>query len=154
VITAWRIVSAAFASNAFDGEGARIYGGRWNSRGHRAVYTSSSASLATLELLVWMRERETMEPYVLFACSFPDSLVLPLDRTSLPDDWRAHPSPMSLKRLGDEWLTAGRSAALSVPSAVIETELNYLLNPAHRDFAKIEIAEPVPFSLDLRLLRR
>jgi RES domain-containing protein len=153
VITSWRITSAEYAESAFDGEGASLYGGRWNSRGVRIIYTSSSAALAALELLVRIERQEALRGYVLFACSFGDSLVEDVDRKTLPDDWRAAPSPVPLRSVGDGWIRRGSSALLRVPSAVIDTEVNYLLNPEHADFKKIQIAEPVPFSLDMRLLR-
>ena len=41
--TGWRIVKSRYASTAFDGEGARLYGGRWNSSGTRMVYSLESA---------------------------------------------------------------------------------------------------------------
>ncbi len=154
MITAWRIVTAELAVLAFDGEGARINGGRWNSRGVPIVYTSSSAALATLELLVRIRNRAPFRKYVLFACSFEEPLVELLDRATLPPDWRDPQAPPALQTIGDRWVARGETAVLQVPSAIIETESNYLLNPAHADFGRITIADPTPFSLDLRLLRR
>jgi RES domain-containing protein len=154
VITSWRITTARYRDNAFDGEGTRLYGGRWNSRGKRIVYIASSAALAALELLVRMGPRKSLTDYVLFACSFEESLAEEVDRKQLPPNWRRTPPPHELRRVGDVWVDRGSSAVLRVPSAVIETEDNYLLNPEHVDFPKIEIHDPVPFSLDLRLLRR
>jgi RES domain-containing protein len=152
LITSWRITSAEFAATAFDGKGARLYGGRWNSIGVRMVYTSSSAALAALELLVRIRKRERLRGYVIFACSFDEGLVETVDRRKLPGEWRGHPGPPELRQLGDRWIRESRTMALQVPSAIIENETNYLLNPAHEDFAKVDIADPVPFSLDVRLL--
>lgn len=154
MITSWRITAREYAESAFDGEGAAFAGGRWNSRGRQVVYTSSSAALATLEILVNIDELEPFSDFVLFACSFDEALVERLDRALLPEDWRRYPAPARLKQLGDEWIARQPSAVLEVPSAVIETESNYLFSPAHTDFRKIEIADPVPFSLDLRLLKR
>ncbi|HVS33807.1 MAG TPA: RES family NAD+ phosphorylase [Thermoanaerobaculia bacterium] len=152
MITSWRIVLREYAGAAFDGEGARLYGGRWNSAGVRVIYTSSSAALAALELLVRVKRREPLRNYILFACSYDEAIVESVDRKALPPDWRSHPAPPSLQNIGDTWAREGRSAVLQVPSAVIETESNYLLNPEHADFGKIAIADPVPFALDLRLL--
>ena len=153
MITSWRIVTREYAAAAFDGEGARLYGGRWNSAGVRVVYTSSSAALAALELLVRVKRREPLRKYMLFACTFDEAIVETLPRTKLPDDWRGNPPPPALQAAGDTWIRDARTAVLQVPSAVIETESNYLLNPEHADFGKITIADPVPFALDLRLLR-
>ncbi|HEX6179063.1 MAG TPA: RES family NAD+ phosphorylase [Thermoanaerobaculia bacterium] len=153
MITAWRITADEYASGAFKGDGARLYGGRWTSSGVAAVYVSSSAALAALEILVHAKRRAVLRKYVLFACSFAEALVETVDRPSLRADWRGHPAPMSLKEIGDRWVNEGRSAVLQVPSAIIDTESNYLLNPLHPDFAGIEIADPTPFTLDVRLLR-
>lgn len=153
MITSWRITTADFAGNAFDGKGALLYGGRWNSAGLRVVYTSSSAALAALEMLVRIRRREPLRKYVLFACSFEDVLVERIHRENLPAEWRSTPPPPKLQEIGDFWIRGATSAVLEVPSAIVETESNFLLNPGHADFGKIHIAEPVPFSLDMRLVR-
>ena len=152
MITSWRITAVRYGEAAFDGEGARLYGGRWSSRGVRVVYTSSSAALAALELLVRAGRKKPLTDYLLFACSFDQSLVEDLERIQLPSDWKVAPAPAGLHAFGDAWIESGSSAVLRVPSAIIETESNYLLNPEHADYAKIELREPIPFSLDLRLL--
>ena len=153
MITSWRITTAHYAETAFDGEGARLNGGRWNSRGTRVVYTSSSAALAALELLVRTRRREPLRKYVLFACTFDEALVEDIARSKLPANWRQSPAPEGLSAIGDAWIRKRRSAVLRVPSVIIETESNYLLNPEHAAFKTIQIAEPTPFSLDMRLIR-
>ncbi|MGZ8828811.1 MAG: RES family NAD+ phosphorylase [Thermoanaerobaculia bacterium] len=154
MITSWRIVAAEHADTAFSGDGARLYGGRWNTAGIPLVYTAQGASLAALELLVRLRREERMPNHILFACSFGEKLVERLELKDVPQDWRNDPAPASLKAIGDEWARSGRTGVLRVPSAVIETEYNYLLNPEHPDFSRIQIAEPIPFSLDMRLIRR
>jgi RES domain-containing protein len=154
VITSWRIVKAKYATAAFDGEGARIAGGRWNSRGRTVVYTSESAALAALELLVHLGRSRSLPDYVIFSCSFSEKLIETLQPEDLPTNWRSYPAPARLARLGNTWLRERRSAVLRVPSAVIETESNYLLNPNHPQFRRIAISKPEPFELDLRLLRQ
>src|SRR5262245_29579658 len=69
-LTAWRIVKARHAANAFDGEGARLEGGRWNSPGTPTVYTSQSAALAALELLVHLGRGSILSAYTLIPCTF------------------------------------------------------------------------------------
>jgi RES domain-containing protein len=101
VLTTWRIVKAKHAAHAFDGEGARVEGGRWNSPGSPVVYTSQSAALATLEVLVHLGRVSIMSAYVLIACSFDEALVTPLNRTHLPRNWRSYPAPPALQMLGD-----------------------------------------------------
>lgn len=152
-ITAWRIVKARHAANAFDGEGARVEAGRWNSPGTPVVYTSQSAALAALELLVHLGRSSILAAYVLIPCTFDDVLVSRLDRRRLPKNWRSYPAPPELQLIGDEWVKSGTSAVLEVPGAVIETDSNYLLNPHHADFHAIRVMDPQPFELDLRLLK-
>jgi RES domain-containing protein len=154
VPTSWRIVKAKYAATAFDGEGSRIAGGRWNSRGHAIVYTSETAALAALELLVHLGRSRSLPDYVIFSCTFPESVIQTVAAEELPANWRSYPAPAALQRIGDEWFERRQSAVLRVPSSVIETENNYLLNPGHRNFRRVVVSGPQPFDLDLRLLRQ
>lgn len=151
MITAWRIVKSSYASQAFDGEGARVLGGRWNSPGQRVVYTSQSAALATLEILVHLGSASALASWVLIGCRIPEALITVADRAGFPKHWRRFPAPAELQRIGNDWIMSGASAVLEVPSAIIEMEHTYLLNPEHKDFRKIEVQPPVPFSFDIRL---
>ncbi len=148
---AWRIVKECHASTAFDGEGAWRFGGRWNSPGTRVVYCSANLSLAALENLVHLNPPMAFK-YVAMELEFDDRLIETVDAKSLPADWTEEPPPPSSMELGDRWVKEGRSAVLQLPSAIIPSEFNYLLNPSHRDFQKITIHKPVAFSFDPRLL--
>jgi RES domain-containing protein len=152
--TGWRIVKTRLAARAFDGEGARRYGGRWNSPGTRVVYTSQSASLAVLELLVHLQASAPLGSYALRSARFDDRLVSAVDRSSLPSHWRTFPASPALQRIGDAWIAAGTSLVLEVPSAIVEGESNYLINPTHPDLRRLRIGPPVRFRLDPRLLGR
>jgi len=150
---AWRIVKGRHAERAFDGEGARLYGGRWNSPGVPAVYASESRALATLEVLAGLQTNTPLPGYVLIPAEFEDSLVLALDLNEVPADWRQNPPASSTQRLGDDWIARGKSAVLRVPSALVPKESNYVLNPRHPDFSAIRVGGPEPLSMDPRLLR-
>ena len=147
----WRIVPHERAHDAFAGEGAKLYGGRWNSPGFALVYGSEHKSLTALEQLVHLdlRLRNRFKAF-LFQC--PASLVHRIALLDLPKDWRQQPPPASTQRLGDAWMQQGRSPVLAVPSIIIPEELNYLLNPAHADFHKITVTESRDFVFDPRLL--
>ncbi len=149
--TAWRIVKTARVATAFDGEGARVFGGRWNSPGTTMVYGAESIALAALELLVHLQASQLLASYSVIPASFDEGMVERLDATSLPRGWRAHPAPVRLQEIGDRWVARGRSAVLRVPSAIVPAEWNYLLSPAHPDFAKVEIGPASAFALDARL---
>jgi RES domain-containing protein len=148
---AWRIVKAIHASTAFDGEGAWRFGGRWNSPGTRVVYCSANLSLAALENLVHLNPPVAFKS-VAIGLEFHDRLIETVDAKSLPADWTEEPPPPSTMEIGDRWVKEGRSAVLQLPSAIIPSESNYLLNPSHRDFQKITIRKPAAFSFDPRLV--
>lgn len=151
-LTAWRVVKAKHAANAFDGEGARVDGGRWNSPGTPVVYTSQSAALAALEMLVHLGRASILGAYVLIPCTFDGHLVSRLDQKRLPKNWRSYPAPPELQLIGVEWAKNDTSAVLEVPSAIVDTDSNYLLNPQHADFRTIRVMDPQVFEFDLRLL--
>jgi RES domain-containing protein len=149
---AWRIVKAKHASQAFDGEGARLYGGRWNSPGRRAVYASSSVSLATLEMLVHLPTSALLTAYRLIPVELASELVEIIDPSQLPREWTTSPAPALLQALGDAWLDRATAAVLQVPSAIVPFESNFLLNPAHPAFGRIAIGKPIPYPIDPRLI--
>lgn len=153
-VSAWRIVKRKLAREAFNGEGARLYGGRWNSPGVSVVYAAESQSLAALEMLVHLENPDVLAEYVVIEARFADSLITRVPRANLPDDWRANPPPASARAVGDAWIAAEPSPVLELPSAIIPAEKNFLLNPQHRDFAQIEIGEPQPFDFDVRLISK
>jgi RES domain-containing protein len=153
VLTAWRIVKKQHAARAFDGEGARLFGGRWNSPGMPAVYVAATRALAVLEMAVHLDRAMLLASFALVPCRFDKRLVRKIDRDALPDGWRREPAPPNLAAIGDRWIIERRSAVLAVPSAVIEEETNFLLNPNHPDFAAIEIGRPERFEFDRRLIK-
>ena len=147
----WRIARAVHP--ALDGEGARLYGGRWNSPGMQVVYTAASASLATVERLVATDPDELPDDLVLFEIDIPaDAPPESVDVATLPDDWREPRSP-DCRQLGDAWIASGRSALLAVPSAVVPEDFNVLINPRHPEAQGVRIVRQRPFRFDPRLIR-
>lgn len=151
---AWRIVRAARVNSAFTGEGARLYGGRWNSRGTAVVYASEHESLAALELFVQMLPLSPTERYLSFRIEWDDKLTERFPLKKLPQHWNAEPPIFDTMQIGDEWVRYGRSVILGVPSVLSTSEINFLLNPRHSDFKKIKISEPIEYRFDPRLLNR
>jgi RES domain-containing protein len=149
-ITAWRIFKKKYKSSAFSGEGARRFGGRWNSKGVAVVYTSETPSLAVLEILVHLPKPDILDAYLLASVSLDDSLVETIAVNRLPSNWRNEPAPVALQHLGDQWVAQARSLALRVPSVIIDTEKNLLLNPAHPGFGECLFGKPRPFRFDPR----
>lgn len=151
--TAWRITKRKHAKTAFDGSGARKFGGRWNHPGTAVVYTAQSQSLAVLEMLVHLDGPGLLQQYVLIPIEIEAGLVRTLDISELPQGWQRYPAPSTLKDIGDNWVRSGASVALKVPSALLPAESNFLLNPAHADFRRLAIGDPIAFDFDARLLK-
>jgi RES domain-containing protein len=150
----WRICRQPFVATALDGIGGLYAGGRWHRRGRPIVYAASSAALAALEVLVHVDPLDAPGDLRLLTLELPDDLLVEqLDVAVLPAHWAAVPAPDELAALGSDWLASRRSAALSVPSAVIQSERNLLLNPWHPAITHMRVTEDRPFSFDPRLLR-
>lgn len=153
MLIVWRLVTARLADTAFSGEGARLYGGRWNRKGVPLVYAAGSQSLAMLEMLV--QDEPLRARYVMIRVRIPREVrIRYLKIGDLPHDWRDLAAREQLQKIGTEWARKRTGAVLSVPSAVIPSESNYLLNPLHPDFKRIEIGKPEAFVTDVRLLKK
>lgn len=148
---AWRVTALDYADQAFNGEGARRYGGRFNSPGVSVIYAASSLPLAVLEVLVRLSSQEELDRYVAIPLSFSEELLMPLEQSSLPEDWRDVDFSTRAQRLEDTWSQEARSLVLEVPSAVLPTESNYLINPTHPAFDRLEVGDTQALELDLRL---
>jgi RES domain-containing protein len=118
------------------------------------VYVASTRSLATLEMTVHFDRSALLASFVLIPCEFEERLVTALDQAALPARWRRDPPPPELATIGDAWVKQARSAVLAVPSAIIDKESNFLLNPAHPSFSQIRIGDPQDFEFDQRLIHR
>lgn len=152
MLTVWRLVTARFARSAFSGDGARLYGGRWNRKGVSLVYTSESRSLALLEMLV--QDEPLRARYVMIGADIPKGITIDRIRIAdLPSDWRDLAARETLQIIGTRWAAKRNAAVLAVPSAVVPAETNYLLNPLHPDFRRIKIGKPQKIETDRRLLK-
>ncbi len=152
-VVVWRLVADRHAATAFSGGGARKYGARWSPLGVTVVYCSDSRSLAALELIVNALTGTKLvgAPWAVLSAKIPESLIEQPSRA--PDNWRDHPHPRVTQDFGAKWVREQRTAVLRVPSVVVLGEFNYLLNPAHPDFAKITLGQPAPFDFDTRFKR-
>jgi RES domain-containing protein len=149
----WRIASVAYA--AFDGEGARRYGSRWTPKGLPVVFASATLSLAALERFVHTDPDLEAVDLVAISTEIGAGVAIEtVDAGDLPQDWRTYPAPPALAAIGERWLEAARTAVLSVPSAVIPHERNFILNPTHSDFAKLKTHKAEAFSFDPRMWGR
>ncbi|NDC30465.1 MAG: RES domain-containing protein [Bacteroidetes bacterium] len=139
--------------NDISGNGAKLYGGRWNSKGQPMLYTSESVSLALIELLCNSGNGFSLNKTGFVILDIPTrNTIIELQKNELPSNWQAYPSPETLKKIGDVWLQNKNSLALKVPSAVVDVEYNVLLNPLHKDFNKVKVIGVKPYQIDKRLL--
>jgi RES domain-containing protein len=154
MVKVYRICKTKYIAAAFDGEGAFKFGGRWNSRGKRLVYVAESISLAILEMIVHFQDQSLISSYSYIEATFDKSLVVSISSSKLPKNWQESPPPYKVQKLGDEWAKNIASAVLQIPSAIIPSESNYLINPNHEDFVKISIGKPQNLAFDERLLKK
>ena len=136
--------------NDLSGTGAMLYGGRWNKKGKRLVYTSESLSLAALEIIANLSSSRLNNLYCV-ELEFPDQLEIQTIK-SLPKQWHLFPYTGSTVEYGTNFINSG-GLCLKVPSALIPTEFNYLLNPLHDQFNEIKIKDYRPFLIDQRLIK-
>ncbi len=149
----YRIAQAEFAED-LSGEGARLFGGRWNPPGRAMLYTANSTALAALEILVGF-DWDLAPTLSLVELEVPDLPLEVIAAEDLPDDW-CRPGNPSLRKIGAQWLESRKTLALQVPSATIPTApdgFNILLNPAHPRFSKIKVRKVLDFSFDARLAK-
>lgn len=143
--------------NDLSGEGAYLYGGRWNSKGTRILYTAENMALSMLEALAHITmvnqqrsycrivmELITEEPY--------SKYMEEINTDQLPSDWRNSPEPDALKTIGDAFIAEGKMFALKVPSVLAPDSYNYLLNPNHEMFGMMKIIQSDEVKFDQRLI--
>jgi RES domain-containing protein len=115
------------------------------------VYAAQSQSLAALELLVHLDSEAVLQNYLAIPVSIPQHLMLRIQLADLPGNWAAYPAPIETRHFGDAWALERKSPVLEVPSAVIPSESNFLLNPEHPNFPDLIIGNPMNFKFDPRL---
>jgi RES domain-containing protein len=149
----WRICRARFAGEAFSGQGARRFGGRWNSPGVPMVYSSSSLALAAMELFVHLEPNQQPDDLVSIAALLPEGEpAMRLEPSKLPSRWWSD-NFKPLRVIGDKWIHENKSLAIEVPSAALRMEWNVLVNPQHPAITEIKIEKPQPFNFDARMFR-
>jgi RES domain-containing protein len=141
-------------SRDLSGLGAEKSGGRWNSRGAPMVYTSASRALCTAELAVHLPLGIIPHAYQLVTLEIQDRLIDVLDLNVLPSDWNSLPHADATQKVGDHFVSEGKSLALKVPSAVVPGDFNFLINPGHKKMGLIRIIDIRDYDFDKRLFVR
>ena len=146
----YRLLQAAYRHESLSGQGAALYGGRWNSKGLSLLYTTESPALSLLEVLVHLNPKYIPE-YYLVTIEVPDS-IRPFHEQDLPPDWRATGSgPLSSQSFLLDWLQRPDRLVVQVPSTVVPIMANYLINPRHELFSSCQVVRSEVFEIDGRL---
>jgi RES domain-containing protein len=146
----YRITNEAY-KNDLSGNGAALYGSRWNSKGIRLLYTSQFISLSILESLVHLKRNEIPFNQYLLSIEFPDQKkIAELSYKKMKKNW--HEENEYTQWMGDQFIKNKESLALKVPSAIVPQENNFLLNPFHSEFKKVKIVSSELLQLDKRLI--
>ncbi|MCC4276128.1 RES family NAD+ phosphorylase [Marinomonas communis] len=149
----FRLCRLEFSDTAFDGYGARTYGGRWNPKGTSCAYLGESKSVCLLETVVHLHDASALDQFAMLSIEVPDQLILKFPEDALPKNWQAYPAPPELADLGAEWLDSQASLILLVPS-VISGDYCALLNPNHPRCKEItSLAQREAFRIDQRLIK-
>ncbi|WP_445748805.1 RES family NAD+ phosphorylase [Polaribacter sp.] len=138
----------------FNGKGASKSGNRWNSKGTEIIYTAESRALAMAEILVHLSLATLPKDFVMMTIHIPDSInIKEINPKTLPKNWNHHPPNSRTQKIGDAFIDSRDFCILKVPSAVVQGDFNYLINPFHKDFKKIKISEITDFPFDERIFK-
>lgn len=148
----FRITQEKFAED-ISGNGSRLFGGRWNSEGYFALYTSASRSLALLETLAHTPAKMLdVRNYQLITLTIPDDAgIEKINLASLPKFWDAPDTRTFTKEIGDKFLAEKRTLMLKVPCVLMPEEFNYIINPLHKDMSKVKISNMRRIFFDRRV---
>jgi len=148
----YRLTKAKY-KNQLSGIGAELNGGRWNNKGIRIIYTSESRALCTSEIAVHTPLGIIPSNYFLQTINIPKCRIIKIEVNQLEKKWNRFPHVKSTKTIGDQFVIRNKFLLLKVPSAVIQDEYNYLINPFHDKFKRVKIEKIEEFKFDSRLFK-
>ena len=141
-------------SSALSGKGAAKSGNRWNSKGTEMIYSAESRALAMAEVVVHLTLATLPRDFVMIEINIPDNIsLLEIKAEDLPKNWNNHPPSINTQKMGDGFIDSLEACILKVPSAVVQGNFNYLINPHHKEFKKIKILDVHDFPLDKRIFQ-
>jgi RES domain-containing protein len=132
------------------GTGAAVYGGRWNKKGTPVLYTGENIEIALLETIVHVPPL-LVPDLVLLTLEIPDHSITGIELSRLPKNWAAYPAPTILSEMAEAWVKEGKTIALKVPSCIIHSSHNFILNCNHPDYSQVKLIEQQDFVFDIRL---
>jgi RES domain-containing protein len=149
----YRLSKQAFI-NDLSGYGAEKTGGRWNSKGIPVLYTAASRALAVVEIAVHVPFGIVPVNYFLATIDIPDKDILKLNLKDLSSNWNKYPFVRDTQTIGNNFIRGNEHLVLQVPSATVDGDFNYLVNPRHPDFKKVKVKSIDPFVFDIRLFKK
>ena len=147
----YRITGRKYA-NDLTGRGAAMFGGRWNKKGSPVLYTGENKEIALLETLVHTPSLLIPELDIL-TLDIPDNSITAIEITDLPKNWAVYPAPVILSEIGERWIKESITIALKVPSCIIYSAHNFILNCRHPEYSKIRLIDQKKFKFDTRLMK-
>jgi RES domain-containing protein len=147
----YRIAECSYI-NDLSGSGMRYFGSRWSSKGKPGVFLASSRALAVLEVLVHLQPLFIPDNYCLAEIEVPEDSIEQADVNSLPANWKDISPPGMLKKVGDTFLFEQEHLMLQLPSVIVPSEFNFLINPLHKEIKRVKVRHVEPFSFDERLI--
>ncbi|MGB5654132.1 MAG: RES family NAD+ phosphorylase [Robiginitalea sp.] len=149
----FRIAKSKYKTD-LSGTGAELYGGRWNNKGTKLIYTASSRALAMLEVAVHVSFNKLLKDYFLISIEVPDSKMSGITEKDLKGiNWKSKPPSYLTQDMGDIFVKEQKTLILQVPSAVVAGDCNYLINPLHQEISKVKILNVESFDFDDRLFK-
>jgi len=141
-------------SKELNGKGASKSGNRWNSKGTEIIYTAESRALAMAEVAVHLTLAALPSDYVMIEIDIPNSIkIKEIKLKDLPSNWSDHPPSAGAQKIGDNFIDTIEYCLLKVPSAVVQGDYNYLINPYHKEFKKIKVINVFDFPFDRRIFK-
>lgn len=149
----FRLSSSRYAED-LSGRGAELYGGRWNSIGTPAVYTASSRALAMAEVAVHLHIQKVPKDMMMVELYLPEDSITSLPFQELKNDWQMFPYSIQTQQIGDNFVRENRFLVLMVPSAVVNGDFNFLINPRHVELPKVNVVGLSSFRFDSRIFSK
>lgn len=140
--------------NKISGKGAELNGGRWNNKGTSIIYTGENRALCTTEIAVHVPLGIVPKNYFLQTIKIPSTKISKIEISKLHKNWNQNPPIPDTRNIGDIFVKENKNLVIKVPSAVVQDEYNYLINPDHKDFNKIQLLKVEVFKFDKRLFKR
>jgi len=145
----YRITDKKHASD-LSGTGVAMYGGRWNKKGTPVLYTGESKEIALLETIVHTPPMLIPDLDIL-TLKIPDNSITEMKISKLPRNWIDYPAPTILSEIAENWVQQGKTIAFKVPSCIIHSAHNYILNCRHPNYNQVKLLEHKNFHFDSRL---